>query len=200
MDEFGKRLKEERERLGLSQSKFAEACGVKKTAQYTYEKGTRRPDYGYLEAAERLGVDTLYLMTGTRKGNDLAYTRAYKRILLTVEMFLGLNEEQLERIAAMAVQLVRPIDEIGADAYNKVLSEYNLAVMNWLKTSTKPDACIDMEMLTKTLAEIEITATKTGRTIPPEKKAAIAIMLYRAFRASGKIDPKMVEDAVSVAS
>jgi len=62
-----KRLKEERERLCLSQTAFAEACGVKKLAQITYEKGDRRPDTAYLEAAHRLGADVLYILTGRRE-------------------------------------------------------------------------------------------------------------------------------------
>jgi len=61
------RLREERERLGMSQSAFAEACGVKKLAQLNYEKGDRKPDTDYLESAVRLGADVLYILTGRRE-------------------------------------------------------------------------------------------------------------------------------------
>ena len=63
---FAERLKEERERLNLSQTNFAERCGVKKNAQIKYEKGDRQPDSDYLEKAHKAGVDVSYLITGIR--------------------------------------------------------------------------------------------------------------------------------------
>lgn len=64
MSDFGLRLREERERIGLNQSEFAERCGVKKLAQLNYEKGVRNPDSAYLAAASGIGVDVLYVLTG----------------------------------------------------------------------------------------------------------------------------------------
>lgn len=63
---FSERLKEERERLGLSQTDFGEKCGVKKLAQINYEKGERKPDSDYLQKAHELGVDIGYLFSGHR--------------------------------------------------------------------------------------------------------------------------------------
>ena len=63
---FPKRLREERERLNLSQTSFAECCGIKKNAQIKYEKGDRQPDSDYLEKAHKNGVDVSYLLTGIR--------------------------------------------------------------------------------------------------------------------------------------
>ena len=60
------RLREERERLGMSQQEMAEAGGVKKMAQWTYEKGERHPDTRYLAAIAGLGVDVLFVLTGKR--------------------------------------------------------------------------------------------------------------------------------------
>jgi transcriptional regulator with XRE-family HTH domain len=61
---FGARLREERERLGLSQTAFAESCGVKKLAQINYEKGERAPDVIYLHRASQAGADATYILTG----------------------------------------------------------------------------------------------------------------------------------------
>lgn len=63
---FHERLKIERERLGISQTNFAESCGVKKNAQINYEKGERKPDSDYLQKAQELGVDVAYLFSGQR--------------------------------------------------------------------------------------------------------------------------------------
>ena len=47
---IGERLKEERERLGFSQTEFAAVAGASKNSQYNYEKGERSPDAAYLAA------------------------------------------------------------------------------------------------------------------------------------------------------
>lgn len=63
---IGERLKEERERIGLSQTEFAAKAGASKNSQYNYEKGERSPDAAYLAAADEMGVDVLYVVTGQR--------------------------------------------------------------------------------------------------------------------------------------
>ncbi len=68
------RLREERERLGLSQEKFGALGGVLKRAQINYEKGERNPDSAYLSAIAAAGVDVLYVLTGQRSGSVPAPT------------------------------------------------------------------------------------------------------------------------------
>lgn len=63
-DTFHDRLREERERVGLSQSALAEAGGVKKLSQHTYEKGVRSPTADYLVKLAGTGIDVPYLLTG----------------------------------------------------------------------------------------------------------------------------------------
>lgn len=60
------RLREERERLKLSQVALGEIGGIKKLAQINYESGKRTPDAQYLQAISRIGVDVLYVVTGVR--------------------------------------------------------------------------------------------------------------------------------------
>nr|WP_249173458.1 helix-turn-helix transcriptional regulator [Burkholderia dolosa] len=59
-------MKEERERLGLNQTKFGELGGVSKKAQIDYEKDVFSPNARYLEAVAKGGVDVLYVLTGAR--------------------------------------------------------------------------------------------------------------------------------------
>jgi transcriptional regulator with XRE-family HTH domain len=66
MRHFGSRLKEERQRLKLSQTALATVGGVRKQAQLLYEKGERKPDSAYLVGIAKSGVDVLYLITGRR--------------------------------------------------------------------------------------------------------------------------------------
>lgn len=66
MNSQGDRLREERERLGLSQLAMGDVGGVKKLAQLNYEKGDRKPDSAYLAAIAAIGADVLYILTGQR--------------------------------------------------------------------------------------------------------------------------------------
>ena len=66
MNDFGQRLREERERLGLTQVEFGKRCGVFKSTQFRYEKSERSPDVDYWQACNALGVDVQYVITGVR--------------------------------------------------------------------------------------------------------------------------------------
>lgn len=66
MNALGGRLREERLRLGLSQTEFGKIGGVQKLAQINYEKGERTPDANALAAWAQAGVDVLYVLTGIR--------------------------------------------------------------------------------------------------------------------------------------
>lgn len=63
---IGSRLKEERNRLGLSQEEFAALAGASKGVQLKWEKDVSSPTATMLEAFARWGVDTDYIVTGKR--------------------------------------------------------------------------------------------------------------------------------------
>jgi transcriptional regulator with XRE-family HTH domain len=63
---FGQRLRQERDRLGLSQADFAERGGVRRTTQHIYESDTRVPDLNYLERVQEAGANLAYLVLGER--------------------------------------------------------------------------------------------------------------------------------------
>lgn len=85
---IGERLKEERERIGLNQTEFAAKAGASKNSQYNYEKGERSPDAAYLAAADEMGVDVLYVVTGRRtpeasssfNGDEIALVEHYRQL------------------------------------------------------------------------------------------------------------------------
>lgn len=108
---FGARLKEERERKGMSQADFGALGGVGKLAQLNYEKGERSPSAEYLNAIESHGVDVGYLLTGN-KGKpatgaeeptvDCALLEAVLRALANkaVQYRLNLGPDDSARLAA----------------------------------------------------------------------------------------------------
>lgn len=98
-DGFGARLRTERERLGYTQSTFAELAGVKRVTQYLYETEDGVPNLRYLRAISDAGADVHYLLFGSRSG----------------ETRLSLNPAVLEK-------LFRVVDELGRDKKGRPLA------------------------------------------------------------------------------
>lgn len=67
MTDIGTRLRDERIRLGLSQTAFGNYGGVRKNTQSKYESNERAPDALYLANVAQHDVDVQYVITGVRK-------------------------------------------------------------------------------------------------------------------------------------
>jgi len=94
---IGDRLKEERDRLKLSQTSMGEAAETTKKTQIDYEKNNTPPKANYLAKISLLGVDVGYVITGIRAENvahtptELGYLR-HCRLLATKGLEIqGLN-------------------------------------------------------------------------------------------------------------
>lgn len=77
------RLREERERLGLTQEAFGSIGGVLKRAVINYEKGERFPDVSFLAGVANAGADVLYIVTGKRGSESEGVLTAAESTLLT---------------------------------------------------------------------------------------------------------------------
>lgn len=66
MSTIGERIREERERMGLSQTDFAALAGHSRSAQAAYERGEKVPGGNYLSALTDAGCDVLYILSGNR--------------------------------------------------------------------------------------------------------------------------------------
>ena len=66
LKDLGKRLKLERERLGLTPSELAEALGIDKSSLYGYERGDRSTPSIHLAAFVEMGADPAFLLSGRR--------------------------------------------------------------------------------------------------------------------------------------
>lgn len=86
---FGKRLKEERTRLGYTQTALVEICEISYNAYSNYELGKRKPDAELLMKLGSLGFDIVYLLMGLKN----AYApKIRERALL--KSFRELSEEK----------------------------------------------------------------------------------------------------------
>lgn len=105
MSTVGDRIKEERERLGLSQTDFADLGGVQKRAQINYEKGERSPDAAYLSAVAGHGVDVTYVLTGVRMDEA---TRSHLTRAIQFSVQLGdpdLTEQSIKAAESQANEI-----------------------------------------------------------------------------------------------
>ncbi|XJC74408.1 helix-turn-helix domain-containing protein [Delftia tsuruhatensis] len=66
-DGVATRLREARELLGLKQAELATLTAISRSTQIAYEKGTTEPTTGYLQAAQRAGLDIDAVLFGPRK-------------------------------------------------------------------------------------------------------------------------------------
>lgn len=76
IEEAPARLREERQRLGLSQVDFGKLGSVSKNTQLSYESGASPIPLDYLGRVEMHGVDIAFIVTGVRKsGTNVADQR-----------------------------------------------------------------------------------------------------------------------------
>ncbi len=87
---FGRRLREARDRLRLTQEQFAELGGVKRVSQHLYEQDARVPDLNYLLRLKEHGVDVGHLVLGGSAGHVQAASSSpdlYVAAFRTVDEF-----------------------------------------------------------------------------------------------------------------
>ena len=121
--DIGTRLREERERLGMTQEGFGQAGGVLKRALIRYEKGERMPDATFLAAIAAAGADVLYILTGQRSGVASAAPVAAepaaqlsRRALAVAQNYEATSEEGKKIIEAAAFAAAKPAAKRGAKA------------------------------------------------------------------------------------
>ena len=125
--EVGRRIRQRRAMLGLSQSKLADELGVTFQQVQKYEKGTNRVGSSRLQSIARfLGVPISYFFDGitdaqTNSGGDACETVA--DFLLSTEglqlnrAFLAIQNEKVRRkFVAMVKSVANEQDDLDADS------------------------------------------------------------------------------------
>jgi transcriptional regulator with XRE-family HTH domain len=134
---FGKRLRQVRERLGMTQIQMALTGGVKRTTQHLYENDVRVPDLNYLERLKEAGADIGYLILGEPRGptqsNSLTISYALMSNLFRVVDEFCVDEDgnalpretRLRFFQMLCVSLRdRPDDETNIDALRMELARF----------------------------------------------------------------------------
>ncbi|MFB0936455.1 MAG: helix-turn-helix transcriptional regulator [Propionivibrio sp.] len=77
---FGQRLKEERQRLGLSQAQLGALAGIQPLTQLKYESEQSDPNVRYLSAIGSAGINLAYLLFGIQPQESLLTPAQMQRI------------------------------------------------------------------------------------------------------------------------
>lgn len=103
-DRVGERLREERERLGLSQTDFGVLLGVSRGTQKNYELGSSSLDLRYVTALEEKGVDAGYVLTGKRSTPlGQLFTSTEERLIMQFRSISDDDQKAIRRfLQAMA--------------------------------------------------------------------------------------------------
>lgn len=90
---IGERLREERVRLGFSQTDFAALAGASKKSQIRYEADEGGgPDCAFLTAVASAGVDIAYVLTGQRAASVQAPAHTGANLELLQVCLAGVEE------------------------------------------------------------------------------------------------------------
>lgn len=197
----GARLREERERLGLSLSAFAEKVGVHRNTQTNYETGKRDFDQRYVMAAKALGVDLPYLLDGIRN-EEVAVIETKMNLASAVLVSLGYSDadpENIDKVVSALIDLHELSPSGESDEYETKLRAAADALV-FASPVMQAGGGLDSALLASVVEGVERSALAAGVTIQPARKAQAITMLYRAFRSSGKVDLAMIQDAVMLAA
>ena len=112
---IGKRLREERERLGMSQPAFASLAGTTKQTLFSWETGKTAPDGFQMAALAAADVDVLYVVTGQRSQPVAALPPRQRALLDNYEH----TDEQGKKIIEAAASAAAKPCEVKAERGSK---------------------------------------------------------------------------------
>lgn len=115
MSKINERLKEERVRLGFSQTAFAQKAGIHRNTQIKYESGERFPDSEYLDSIAALGVDIFYIFSGVKSEERDMYDVASIELRDGFYAALGFSQEDIKNLTFEMMRLAeQELNEGGA--------------------------------------------------------------------------------------
>ncbi|HGV3467134.1 helix-turn-helix domain-containing protein [Klebsiella michiganensis] len=109
---IGLRIKEERERLALTQQGLADAIEIAKRTLIDWEKGRTSPNAVQLSALSALGIDVLYIVTGMRNASlptVMTESSLTKRQSALLDNYENTDEAGKKIIEATAAEVAQQI-------------------------------------------------------------------------------------------
>lgn len=205
MANVGTRLREERDRLKLTQEAFANACGVSRRAQVTYEADERSPDARYLEAASKFGVDIAYVVYGGRtEFKETVRLIAIEDLFFNICFELGFCDEDIQGFVNEAIPVIQGLydkgEDVGGGAPYLVESVKTFIDKSArISPNTQSGKQINIIFLELVMEQIDSVLTQKNKTLPAKKKALIISMLYQAGEISGLVDKNILDNSIALA-
>lgn len=190
----GTRLREERERLSFSREDLAEKAGVHRNTLARYETDKTELGAGFIETMRALKIDVEYVLFGIPNPEapvDCPYVQSQQinlRYIFTIQNCRDHASGRSLKSSPLAVRWWRACNECPKNPI-----KHGLPI-------AQTSADIDGPLLLALLEGLETALLGAGLAMVPAKKAQAVVMLYRASKASGKVDQKMIEAAVKLAA
>lgn len=191
----GDRLKEERERLHLSQADLAEKTGVHRNTQARYENDRSPLPSDYVSTLMGLGLDVDFILLGIANPDtpvDCPFAREQHLDFAYLFTLKHCREHAAgQRSGALSTSMdVR---------WHRACRE---CPKNPIKSLVVTPATVDIDgaLLAAILEAFDSALGERLAQVSPHKRAQAVVMLYRAFKNSGKFDADMVVSAAKLAS
>lgn len=187
---IGARLREERERLRLSQADLAEKVGVSRVTLGRYETDKRDMGSDFLDRIAKLGMESQYILTGEKLDDGQRRVRAFSKVL----HILG-KELQLDPIL-MNFAVEKAAEEVESDSWQADQGVAAGVIRDMLKESQI--LVLDPDLFTEVVEAVE-TRLQTPQPhlfLPAWKKAQLIMLLYRASRVRRRVDIKVLDEAL----
>lgn len=218
---IGERLREERKRLGLTQSELARRMGVHLNTQSRYEKCVTEPDSTYLDGLRDLGFDVGYIMGWGRKRTPeeiLESAREDFKVGQYVMTDTGWEDFPDGEWAGRSILDTLKLDRLDWNALvdrmvvpnQKGIPCSDSRESGWVDGIVQSSGLIrdlieeaqlkNQALLATVLEAFDVAQQRLGKVVSTPRKAQAVAMLYRAFMAAGKVDPALVEEAVKLAA
>lgn len=205
MANVGKRLREERERLKLTQDAFAISCGVSRRAQVTYEANERSPDAKYLEAAAKFGVDIAYVVYGGRTDfKETIRLLVIEDLLFCICFELGFDDGAVQDLISKSIPVVQGLynmreDAGGGGAYLAESVKTFIEKSARISSNSQSRKQLNVRLLELVIEEVDSALAQQKKTLTTKKKTLIISMLYQAGEISGVIDKSILDNSISLA-
>lgn len=191
----GDRLKDERERLRLSQADLAEKAGVHRNTQARYENDRSPLPSDYVSSLMDIGLDVDYVLHGIPNPEtpvDCPFVR---------EQHLDLSYMFTQKYCRehAAGQRSGALSTSFDVRWHRACSE---CPKNPIKSLVVAPGVteIDGSLLAAILEAFDSSLGDRIAQVSPHKRAQAVVMLYRAFKSHGKFDADMVKSAAKLAS
>lgn len=195
--------------------------GVHLNTQSRYEKGVTEPDSTYLEALRDVGVDVGYVMGWGRKSTPdeiLESAREDYKVGQFVMTDIGWVDFRDGKLAGRYI-----LDALQMDRsdWNELVDRMVLPnkdgipcsdsrEQGWAEAIMRSSGLIrgliqeaqlnNQALLATVLEAFDVAQQRLGKVVSTPRKAQAVAMLYRAFMATSKVDPALVEEAVKLAA